>query len=78
MGDFDINVRDAELERALAEHHAHGVHPIAILMHKDEYELIQSTEGLIPMPVVVSTSQGMMRYYRKPLDGEVMDTSEAP
>lgn len=69
---------DLAVERSLAKTIATGMQPIGVLADDNgEGQWIDCTAGLIRMPVVQVTSRGLMRYYRRPLPGELVNASKS-
>ena len=75
QNDFNPNLYDIDLERSLSNALKHGP-VVEILVEQDHWEWVMSARGLIRMPAAVNTSIGMLRYYRRPLPGEIIDSSD--
>lgn len=66
-------LRNIKYERAIKQSTA----PVAgVLIEHNEATLIADVRGLVPLPMAVVTSVGVLRFYRRPIAGELIDATK--
>lgn len=67
------SVRNIKYERAIKQS---TLSIEGVLIVDNCAQLVSSVAGLVPLPMAVMTSIGVLRFYRKPERGELLDTAK--
>lgn len=67
------SLRNIKYERAIGQSNSPVV---GVLIVDNCAQLVSSISGLIPLPMAVTTSLGVLRFFRRPERGELVDVSK--